>query len=336
MKTLAVLLPTYNAAAYIEHSMDSILNQTFTDFDLFVYDDCSTDHTEALVRGYKNPRVHYKKNKENLGIAKTLNRGLNALLPYYEYVARMDADDWAYPERFKKQLDYLEQHQDVVMCGTQGYWIKDMALHPESGWEYPVRHAYIRYYLLFAATFNHQSVIFKSRFLLAHQLQYDESIATCEDWEFWTRIIKKGKLVNLSEFLMKCRILPFSNHHSPLHRDKHLQERSKIISDYWAHFNMEISPKQIFDFYYSEDPVSKQQFIYNTKILIQNFNALYTKASHDLTIEECRSFSYMLARRILNYWKRAKLSRFDVVIWWHIVREVTFMNTLKLIKSIMR
>jgi glycosyltransferase involved in cell wall biosynthesis len=336
MKKLAVLLPTYNAALYIEHSMDSILNQTFADFDLFVYDDCSTDHTETLVKGYKDSRVHYKKNEENLGIAKTLNRGLNELLPYYEYVARMDADDWAYPERFKKQLDYLEQHQEVVMCGTQGYWIKDMALNPESGWEYPVRHEYIKYYLLFAATFNHQSVIFKSRFLETHQSRYDESISTCEDWEFWTRIIKKGKLANLPEFLMKCRILPFSNHHSPLHRGKHLQERSKIISEYWTHFNMELSPEQIFDFYYSDAPVSKQQFIYNTKILIHNFNVIHAKACHELTQEECRSFGYMLARRILNYWKRAKVSRLNMFVWWHIVTEVTFMNTFKLIKSIIR
>ena len=336
MKKLAVLLPTYNAAPYIAHSIKSILNQTYSDFDLFIYDDCSTDDTEVIVENFSDTRINYKKNEKNLGIAKTLNRGLTELLINYDYIARMDADDWAYPGRFKTQLDYLNDHQDVEMCGTQGYWIKDMTLNPESGWEYPVRNNYLKYYLLFAASFNHQSVIFRSKFLKTHQLRYDESISTCEDWEFWTRIINKGKLANLPSFLIKCRILPFSNHHSPLNKERHLQERSKIISDYWADFNVSLSPKQIFDFYYSEVSLSKQQFMRNAKILIQSFNIIYSKASQDLTIEECRGFRYMLARRILNYWKRAKLSRFDVVIWWHIVREVKFMSTLKLIKSIIR
>lgn len=336
MKTLAVLLPTYNAALYINESIDSILNQSYTDFDLFVYDDCSTDNTTSVILNYKDSRVHYIKNQENLGIAKTLNKGLDALLPNYHFIARMDADDWAFPERFKKQLDYLEQHKYVVMCGTQGYWIKDMTLNPNSGWEYPVRHDYITYYLLFAATFGHSSLIIRSDFFNKNQLRYNETIETCEDWDLWIRVIKHGKAGNLPDFLMKYRILNESNHRSLEKKTQHLQERSKIISEYWSYFKIKLSPEQIFDFYYSEDPVPKQQFIQNIKILIQIFNLIYNKAHHDLTIEECRGFGYMLARRILNYWKRAKVSRWDALVWWHIVRDVEFMNAFKLIKSIIR
>ena len=336
MKTLAVLLPTYNAAVYIEESIDSILNQTFTDFDLFVYDDCSTDHTESLIKNYKDSRVHYKKNEKNLGIAKTLNKGLNDLLRNYDYVARMDADDWAYPERFKKQLDYLNDHQDVVMCGTQGYWVKDITLNPISGWEYPVRYEYLEKYLLFAASFGHSSIVIRSDFFIKNKLQYNAEVKTCEDWDLWIRAMKIGRAINLSDFLMKYRIIKNSNHRSPETKKLHLKERSKIISDYWSYFNIELSPKQIFDFYYNDARVPKPQFISNCIILIHNFNVIYAKAVQNLSLEESKNFSYMLARRILNYWKRAKVSRLNVLVWWHIVREVEFMNTFKLIKSIIR
>lgn len=329
-------MPTYNAAPYLKESIDSILNQTFTEFDLYVYDDCSTDNTEKIILEYEDSRLHYRKNSENYGIAKTLNKGLDELLPHYEYIARMDSDDWSYPERFQKQLDYLEQHQEVVLCGTQGYWLKDITQNPISGWEYPINYDYIKNYLLFAASFNHQSIVFKSKFLINNDLRYDERIATCEDWEFWTRIVKIGKVVNLSDFLIKCRILPFSNHHSPLNKEKHLQERSKIISDYWAFFDITLSSEQIFDFYYDDKGISKKEFQKNSKILIQAFNQLCKNNCQNLNPKEKKNFKYLLARRILNYWKRSKVSRIDPLLWGILVKEVKFVSTFQLIKSIIR
>ncbi|MBK5208344.1 MAG: glycosyltransferase family 2 protein [Flavobacteriaceae bacterium] len=336
MKKLAVLLPTYNAAPYLKESVDSILNQTFADFDLYIFDDCSTDSTSEILSEYKDTRLHYRKNLKNIGIAKTLNKGLEELLPLYEFIARMDADDWAYPERFKKQLDYLEQHQEVVLCGTQGYWIKDMTQNPISGWKYPVSYEYIKIYLLFAATFGHSSVMIRGYFFNKHNLIYNETISTCEDWDLWIRVAKLGKISNLPDFMMKYRILENSNHRSPQKIYKHLQERSKIISEYWTAFDIELSSEQIFDFYYNEKQISNAEFINNCKVLIQAFNSLYENSCQELSFEEKRSFSYMLARKILNYWKRSKVSRIDAVIWWTIVKEVRFMNKMKLIKSIIR
>lgn len=336
MKKLAVLLPTFNAAPYIKESIDSILNQTFADFDLYIYDDCSSDATAEIILGYKDQRLHYRKNLENCGIAITLNKGLDELLPNYEYLARMDGDDWAYPERFQKQLDYLQQHQEVVLCGTQGYWIKDITHNPNSGWEYPIRHEYLTKYLLFAASFGHSSVLFRSDFFQKYEFRYNETISTCEDWDLWIRIAKMGGVVNLPEFLMKYRILENSNHRSPQKMQQHLEERSKIISNYWKDFNVALSSKQIFDFYYNEKNSTNTEFIITCKVIIGAFNQLYYDTQCNLSVEEKKSFSYMMARKILNYWTRSKVSRTDPVVWWTIVREVTFINKLKLIKSIIR
>jgi glycosyltransferase involved in cell wall biosynthesis len=336
MKKLAVLLPTYNAAPYIEESINSILNQTFTDFDLFIYDDCSTDNTAEIVLSYKDARIFYKKNSENLGIAKTLNLGLDNLLSHYEYIARMDADDWSFPERFQRQIDYFDKNSEIIMIGTQGYWLKDINQNPHEGWEYPVSDDYIKIYLLFAATFGHSSIIFNSNFFQKNKLRYDETIVTCEDWDLWIRVLRLGKAHNLPDFMMKYRILPFSNHHSPINKEKHLQERSKIISNYWNHFEIELSAEHVFDFYYNETSLSKEQFYSNCKLMIQAFNTLYDNHHQNLNPKEIKNFTYMLARKILNYWKRAQVSRIDPVLWWMIIKEVRFMNRMKLIKSIIR
>ncbi|MFL1012228.1 glycosyltransferase family 2 protein [Flavisericum labens] len=336
MKTLAVLLPTYNAALYIEESIDSILNQTFVDFDLFVYDDCSTDHTAGLVRNYTDDRVNYVKNDNNLGIAKTLNRGLDDLLPHYRFIARMDADDWAYPERFEKQLDCLERCEDVVLCGTQGYWLKDLEQEPISGWTYPLSAKYIKYNLLFGATFGHSSVIIRSAFLIHSGLRYDDTIKTCEDWDLWIRVIKHGKAVNLPEFLMKYRILDSSNHRSSENRENHLNERSKILAKYWLDFEIRMGAMEVYNFYYGDLSLGRKEFVEQSKKIIQAFNEIYNIAKVELEPEDQEMFRYKLARRIRDYWKRSRVSRFNILIWWHVVKSVTFMNSFKLVKSIIR
>lgn len=336
MKKLAVLLPTYNAAAYLNESIDSVLNQTFADFDLYVYDDCSTDNTEEIISEYDDTRLFYRKNTVNSGIAKTLNLGLKELLHDYEYIARMDADDWAYPERFQKQIDYLDKNKKIVMCGTQGYWLKDINQNPDLGWKYPTSDEYLKCYLLFAASFGHSSVIFRSDCFQKHKVRYNEKIETCEDWELWIRIVKIGKVANLPDFLMKYRILEYSNHRSSQKARMHLEERSEIISNYWAEFESVLSPGQVYECYYGKGTMSQTDFIKKVKSLVQAFNLLFANAKQNLVLEERRDFTYLLARRILDFWKRSEVSRFDLMIWLVIVTEVKFMNKIKLIKSIIR
>lgn len=333
MKKLAVLLPTYNAAAYLNESIDSVLNQTFADFDLYVYDDCSTDNTEQIISEYKDSRVYYRKNKVNSGIAKTLNSGLEELLSRYEYIARMDADDWAYPERFQKQIDFLDTNQEVILCGTQGYWLKDINQNPDSGWKYPTTYEFIKCYLLFAASFGHSSVIFRSDSFQKQHLRFNETIETCEDWDLWIHVVQTGQVVNLPDFLMKYRILESSNHRSIQKINKHLEERSKIISNYWANFGIDFKPEEVFEYYYGNEVISKTEFIKKTKKLISVFNAIYFQSEPHLKLKERENFSYMLARRILDFWKRSKVSRWDLMTWILVVNEVKFRNKIKLIKS---
>lgn len=333
MKKLAVLMPTYNCALYLKDSIDSILNQTYIDFDLYIYDDCSNDDTGQIIANYDDKRIFYIKNKENFGIAKTLNLGLEKLLPNYEYIARMDADDWSFPERFQKQLEFLEKNKFTAICGTQGFWLKNMEGIPKSGWQYPSYNNYLKIYLLFGASFGHSSVIIRSSLFSMRNLKYDENIKTCEDWDLWIRVSKYNEIHNLEDFLMKYRIVSTSNHRAPKNRLIHLKERSKIISNYWKTFDINLSPEQIFEYYYESNDSIKQNFIQKLKLLITSFNQLFVNHTSELQIEDKKKFSYLLARKITDYRKRAKISFFNPFVWFLLLTQVKFISMPRLIKS---
>lgn len=333
MKKLAVLMPTYNCAQYLQKSIDSILNQTYSDFDFYIYDDCSTDATSQIISNYTDKRIFYFKNAENMGIAKTLNLGLDALLPHYEYIARMDADDWSFPERFEKQLDFMEKNNEIAMSGTQAYWLKDMDEVKLTNWLQPESYNYIKLYLLFSASFGHQTIIFRSKLLKDDNFRYDINIKTCEDWDLWTKIVQKHKIVNISLFLVKNRIVSTSNHRAPEKIKTHLEERSLIISNYWKSFNIDMSPAQVFEYYYDTENNMRQHFYSKLETLIDSFNELFLKYGNNLEDRERKQFGYMLARRIVDFWKRSGVARYNPSVWGMILIKVKFINIIKLIKS---
>ena len=116
MPKISVIMPAYNAEQYISEAIESILGQTFADFEFIIIDDGSSDSTSGIIASYKDSRIRYFRNEKNLGIVGALNRGL--ALAAGEYIARMDADDISLPERFQTQCAYMEKHPDVGVCGT--------------------------------------------------------------------------------------------------------------------------------------------------------------------------------------------------------------------------
>jgi hypothetical protein len=159
---------------------------------------------------------------------------------------------------------------------------------------------------------------------------------TCEDWELWIRALQLAKGANLPEFLMKYQILENSNHRSNDNQLKHAREKAQIISEHWSNYDIELTPQQIFDFYYNETKISKAQFKSNCKMFIQAFNLLYEKRSVDLNKNEKSSLAYMLSRKISNYWRRSGVSRMNPIIWLQLVSEVRFVSRIKWIKGVIR
>jgi len=201
---VSVLLPTYNGARFITKSIESVLKQSFDNFELVVIDDGSTDYTQKIVEEFvkKNDRVSFIKNKENLGIQKTLNKGLG--IANGEYIARIDDDDeWAESGKLNAQVKFLDEHQNHVLVGT-GVIMVDEKREELFRFLQPVEDKAIRDRMLFKSSFMHSSVLFrKSAAMEVGGYSEEEKHRHVEDYYLWLRLGKIGKLHNLPIYGIK-------------------------------------------------------------------------------------------------------------------------------------
>ena len=199
---ISVVMPVYNAEKYLKQAIESVLEQSFKDFEFIVIDDGSTDKSLDILRDYeiKDGRVKVYLNKQNLGVIDTLNYGVK--LAQGEYIARMDADDISYPERFEKQLKYM-QDESLVACGTWAEGI-DISGNKTRDMEYPPITDKIRTFTLFHDPFIHPSVMFQKD-VFEKVGGYKKTFRHIEDYELWTRIVFKYKTGNIPETLLKYR-----------------------------------------------------------------------------------------------------------------------------------
>src|SRR5258705_3382658 len=122
---VSVILPAYNCQKFICKAIESVLQQTFTDFELIIINDGSTDNTESIIHAYTDPRIVYSKNSENKGLIYSLNSAIS--LAKGKYIARMDADDICLPERLALQKTFLDQHEDIAVVASTNEFINDNA-----------------------------------------------------------------------------------------------------------------------------------------------------------------------------------------------------------------
>ncbi|MBQ3799225.1 MAG: glycosyltransferase family 2 protein, partial [Treponema sp.] len=119
MPKISVVTSVYNCERFVGETIQSVINQTFTDWEYILIDDCSKDRSAEIIQSFadKDPRIRLIRNEQNQGQCRNLNHGIQ--LAKGEYIARLDHDDLCYPERFQKQLDYMEAHKETVLCGCR-------------------------------------------------------------------------------------------------------------------------------------------------------------------------------------------------------------------------
>jgi glycosyltransferase involved in cell wall biosynthesis/GT2 family glycosyltransferase len=200
--TVTVLMAMFNSAPYLREAIDSILTQTFTDFELVIVDDGSTDASRAIVESYADPRIRLLVNGENIGLSRSLNRGLGQSRG--RYIARMDADDISEPNRLARQVDFMDRHNDVAVLGSCCGLIDDNG--DSLGRRHlPCDDAEIRWALQFCNPFVHSAVMIR-RAAAPEGSWYDESLVYAMDYDLWVRLATRGKLANLDEFLVRWRM----------------------------------------------------------------------------------------------------------------------------------
>lgn len=204
MPKVSVIMPAYNAEKYIGEAIESILAQTYRDFELIIVNDGSTDRTEEIILNYSDSRIVYLKNETNLKISDTLNRGID--IAQGEYIARMDSDDISLPERFERQVAYMDQNPKCVVCGTAailfGEGMEEQMAVPSDD------PRYVKGQMIFHCPIIHPSVFIRKSTLQQNQIHYDNEFNGSEDFELWWRLARYGEVTSLREKLIRYRIHP--------------------------------------------------------------------------------------------------------------------------------
>ena len=237
MPKISVVMPVYNGEKYLKEAIDSILNQTFSDFELIIINDCSTDGTESIIMSYKDNRIVYIKNEKNLGVAESLNKGLD--IAKGEYIARMDADDISLPKRFERQVKFMDRHNDIALCGSTVKIFGAVGGEKKTNTIYKKNEIKVR--MLFGPYIPHPTVMMRRNIIENEHYRYDNKYDKVEDFELWTRILLKNDACNIKAVLLKYRT------HSGQVTQNHTEEKKLLLTEIKKKFLMSIGINTLSD-----------------------------------------------------------------------------------------
>jgi glycosyltransferase involved in cell wall biosynthesis len=203
---ISVLMSAYNAERFIGEAVQSVLDQTFREFEFIIINDGSTDGTEKVIRSFNDPRIVLL-NQENKGLAAALNLGLQkARSPF---IARFDADDVCYPHRLEKQYRFMTSHPQYAVAGSaadyvdhHGEFVFTSRMPAQTGRE-------IKEVVTHSCPFIHSSVMYRKEAILQCG-GYNPHAHSFEDHLLWTEVLEHGKGFNMKEPLIKVRLNPQS------------------------------------------------------------------------------------------------------------------------------
>ncbi len=241
-------MPVYNAEKFVAEAIDSILNQTFKDFEFLIINDGSSDQSESIVNRYGDKRIRYIKNNSNLKVAETLNKGI--YLAKGKYIARMDADDISLPERLMHQVSFLDSNPDVGVCGT---WFRTTGASTRTV-RTPVDDRDIKSFLFFNSPFCHPSVMIRKEVLLQNNITY-ENILYAEDYLLWIKLSRYTKMANIPEVLFIYR-----------EHDSNISLINKEHQEHNANIGRAIYLKQEFGSMFDDSIYNDFCKLYNSKV----------------------------------------------------------------------
>ena len=301
---ISVIMPVYNAEKYLIDAIDSILNQTFINFEFLIINDGSTDKSKEIILSYNDKRIRYVENETNLKLIKTLNKGIG--LANGKYIIRMDADDISMPNRFQEQFDFMELNQDVVLCGSfaEKFGIdKGIFLVPSSDKE-------IRETFVVHSPFIHPSVIIRHSTVKENKIIYNDKYLHAEDYKFWLELLKIGKVHNIKKVLLRYRTSQdqISNKYSKEQAYTSQKIRREFIKDYLGQDIIENS--------INIETIKKLKSIKN-KNKDNTINSIIYAIYLSLDAYSVKSFLYFIFS--FNYLKYPyNLKEFNRVIYKHI------------------
>ena len=302
MKKISCIMSNYNTDSDIlKLSIDSILHQTFQDFELIIVDDCSTDISskETLKYYENNDKIKIIYNEKNLGLAASLNKAIES--SNGKYIARMDTDDIAHHNRFEIEYNYLENHPEIDICSSYAYMFQD-----KSGLRFHTpfyKHKYCKCSIFFSTCLCHPAVMMKKEFLDKYNLRYDVNFYCSQDFDLWARCSEVGKIEVINKVLLDYRV-----HNKQLSIAKKEMQRklaskvlirqlNKLYSDFSnEEFEMQLILAEL-------NQLNKS----NVKQLIKWINKL-VEINYRKKIYDCRAFRIVLKNRVFNLLLKSHMS----------------------------
>lgn len=272
---ISVVMPVYNAdESFLREAIESILNQSFGDFEFIIVNDGSTNNAEDVILSYKDDRIKYIKNEKNLGVSASANLAMDRASG--KYIARIDADDVAFESRLQVQYEFLEKHPYYQLCATRISSSKGNPSPRNMNFEY------LKAKTIFRGSFMVQpTVMFDREFFMKNSLYYNPEISYGEDWDLWFRLSLVGKFVILPQKLLFYRL--------------HSSQANKIYED--RHY--ELCKKQ----FERNLNVLGYEFNEETKGLLLNF--LSSHESEKISFSQLKSLFFEV-RRLLKFVKDSK------------------------------
>ena len=241
---ISVIMSVYNGEAYLAEAIDSVLGQSFKDFELIVINDCSNDKTGEILEGYasRDARVKVHTNEVNLRLPSSLNKAIS--LAEGKYIARMDADDICISDRLEKQYEFMEAHPDVALSSCRFMTLKNGVIS-SGGCGGKTDHESIKALLLVTNPILHPGIIAKAEVI--RELGYDKSFTCTEDMELWSRFVMADQKVEIQpEYLMIYRL-----HDKQITETTRERQRGEVVAIQKRYYGelLEAMEGEIEDFY---------------------------------------------------------------------------------------
>jgi glycosyltransferase involved in cell wall biosynthesis len=285
-------MPAYNAATFIAASVQSVLNQTFTDFELIIVNDGSTDDTERIVCGFTDPRIVYVENRKNEGLVFSRNRGLD--IAQGSFIALLDSDDIALPAKFEKQIAFLNQNKEISLVGSGACLIDENGLETGEKWVLKAPTKSIAPILLFNSYMVHSSVVARAE--VFKTLRYNAAFEYAEDYHLVCTIASKYRIANLPEVLVKYRV--HTGNTSTLKRDKMVASIKNAQLEMLKNLGIEASAEDVEKHY----AIANSTFTPSSAFLKESKSwlRLLFKQNQELKNYESRYFNFILLRMWLK------------------------------------
>jgi glycosyltransferase involved in cell wall biosynthesis len=307
---VTVLMPVYNAQDFLREAVDSVLSQSFTDFELLAIDDGSTDGSALMLSSYSDHRIRVLSNERNIGLIGTLNRGIGEARG--RYIIRQDADDISLPGRFAQLVAHMEAHPDVAICGSWYDGLTDGVRHP--GVRYAPDDATIRLRHLYQIHISHGTSIWRTEAFRGHGWLFDPDFRHAEDYDLFVRASLSARLANLPEVLYLVRYHGASV--SQVHSAVQDTNSVRVIMRLFGHLGAPATPAHVAAFRamcygeYSSNSIDLGQLGILLGTLAQSQSAAdYVSRTELLAFLAHRWYHLCYHRRAYSVWRSNPLAR---------------------------